>query len=133
MTTQRLEELRVELRAERISYGELVELQGLVGEIDPGDAELLEAAGVPESTVGRLVEPPPEDPLEQVIETCDELVADGIADVCSIKAGGHAKRPSHRGGDYDLAYAQGAKDAARKILAVLGRGSATSDGAQYDG
>jgi hypothetical protein len=45
---QRLEYLRGELRAARMSYGELVELQGLVPYIDPGDVELLEAAGVPE-------------------------------------------------------------------------------------
>jgi len=45
---ERLEELRVELRAERISFGELAELQGLAEHIDPGDVELLEAAGVPE-------------------------------------------------------------------------------------
>lgn len=44
----RLAELRTELRAERISYGELVELQGLADFIEPGDVELLEAAGVPE-------------------------------------------------------------------------------------
>lgn len=44
----RLEYLRGELRAERISYDELIELQGMVGEIDPSDVELLEAAGVPE-------------------------------------------------------------------------------------
>jgi hypothetical protein len=44
----RLEYLRGELRAERISYGELAELQGLAEHIDPGDVELLEAAGVPE-------------------------------------------------------------------------------------
>lgn len=44
----RLEELRIELRAERISYGELAELQGLAEHIDPSDVELLEAAGVPE-------------------------------------------------------------------------------------
>lgn len=44
----RLEYLRAELRAERISYGELAELQGLADKIDPGDVELLEAAGVPE-------------------------------------------------------------------------------------
>jgi len=42
----RLESLRRELRAERISYGELVELQSLVPHIEPGDLELLEAAGV---------------------------------------------------------------------------------------
>lgn len=45
---QRLEELRTELRAECISYGELAELQCLVDYIDPCDVELLEAAGVPE-------------------------------------------------------------------------------------
>ena len=44
----RLEELRTELRAERISYGELAELQSLAAYIEPGDVELLEAAGVPE-------------------------------------------------------------------------------------
>ncbi len=44
----RLEYLRQELRAERISYGELSELQSLVKYIDKGDVELLEAAGVPE-------------------------------------------------------------------------------------
>jgi len=44
----RLEYLRGELRAERISYGELAELQSLVEHIEPGDVELLEAAGVPE-------------------------------------------------------------------------------------
>lgn len=49
---ERLEYLRGELRAERISYGELVELQSLVAHIEPGDTELLEAAGVPEGTGG---------------------------------------------------------------------------------
>lgn len=44
----RLEHLRAELRAERISYGELTELQSLAEYIEPGDVELLEAAGVPE-------------------------------------------------------------------------------------
>lgn len=46
---QRLEYLRVELRAERISYEELHELQTLAKYIDPSDVELLEAAGVPEN------------------------------------------------------------------------------------
>lgn len=45
---KRLEYLRNELRNERISYGELAELQSLVDYIEPGDVELLEAAGVPE-------------------------------------------------------------------------------------
>ena len=47
---QRLEELRTELRAEGISYGELVELQSLVPFIEQGAKELLEAAGVPEQS-----------------------------------------------------------------------------------
>lgn len=45
---QRLEYLRQEWRAERISYAELAELQSLTEYIDPNDTELLEAAGVPE-------------------------------------------------------------------------------------
>jgi hypothetical protein len=44
----RLEYLRGEIRAERISTGELIELQALAGHIDAGDVELLEWAGVPE-------------------------------------------------------------------------------------
>ena len=44
----RLEYLRGELRSERISQDELLELQGLVKHIAPGDVELLEAAVVPE-------------------------------------------------------------------------------------
>lgn len=45
---ERLEYLRGELRAERISTGELVELQSLVPHIAADDVELLEAAGVKE-------------------------------------------------------------------------------------
>lgn len=44
----RLEYLRGELRLERISFGELHELQSLAPHIEKGDTELLEAAGVPE-------------------------------------------------------------------------------------
>ena len=44
----RLEYLRGELREERMSYGEIFELQDLVPYIAEGDVELLEAAGVPE-------------------------------------------------------------------------------------
>ena len=46
--TDRLEYLRGEIRAERISYGEIAELQSLAGHIDPSDVELLQWAGVPE-------------------------------------------------------------------------------------
>lgn len=44
----RLEELRQEIHAETISYGEIAELQSLAEHIPPGDVELLEWAGVPE-------------------------------------------------------------------------------------
>ena len=44
----RLEYLRGEINAERISYGEIAELQSLAEYIEPGDAQLLEWAGVPE-------------------------------------------------------------------------------------
>jgi len=46
---KRLEYLRQELEAERISYGELAELQSLADHIDKNDVQLLEAAGVPEN------------------------------------------------------------------------------------
>jgi hypothetical protein len=44
--TERLEYLRGEIRAERISWGEINELQGLADHIPAGDVELLEWAGV---------------------------------------------------------------------------------------
>jgi hypothetical protein len=44
----KLEYLRGEIRAERISTGEIVELQSLAEYIEPDDVELLEWAGVPE-------------------------------------------------------------------------------------
>jgi hypothetical protein len=45
---ERLEYLRGEIKAERISYGEIAELQSLAEYIEPGDVVLLEWAGVPE-------------------------------------------------------------------------------------
>ena len=50
LVKRRLEILRKELRGERISYGELLELQSLAEFIDPDDVELREAAGLPESS-----------------------------------------------------------------------------------
>lgn len=44
----RLEYLRRQIRAERISYSELADLQSLADEIEPGDVELAEWAGIPE-------------------------------------------------------------------------------------
>ena len=45
---QRLEALRVEIQAERMSYGELAELESLAPHIPADDVELLQWAGVPE-------------------------------------------------------------------------------------
>ena len=45
---ERLEYLRQEIEAERISYGEIAELEGLADHIDKGDVVLLEWAGVKE-------------------------------------------------------------------------------------
>lgn len=53
---RRLEYLRGEMRAERISYGELAELQKLARYIESGDTELLEWAGVPETHPGEVTE-----------------------------------------------------------------------------
>ena len=44
----RLEYLRGEIEAERISYGEIAELESLAAYIEPDDVQLLEWAGVPE-------------------------------------------------------------------------------------
>lgn len=44
----RLEYLRGELRAERISWGEIAELESLAPHIEPDDTELRQAAGLPE-------------------------------------------------------------------------------------
>ncbi len=63
IAAERLEYLRGELRAERISYGELIELQELAQYIEEGDVELLEAAGVPEfDSVEYAAD---EDPIEE--------------------------------------------------------------------
>lgn len=47
---ERLEYLRGEIVAERISYEEISELQSLAKHIDKGDVLLLQWAGVPEKT-----------------------------------------------------------------------------------
>lgn len=48
LASLRLEYLRGEIEAERISYGEIGELQSLTDYIDPDDVQLLQWAGVPE-------------------------------------------------------------------------------------
>lgn len=50
---RRLNSIRKSIRAERVSYGELAELQGLAVHIPTSDLELLEAAGVREENVER--------------------------------------------------------------------------------
>lgn len=50
---ERLEYLRSQIRAECISYSELADLYDLSDYIEPGDAELLEWAGVPEEQARR--------------------------------------------------------------------------------
>jgi hypothetical protein len=50
LNRHRLEYLRGQIEAEKISTYELVELQGLVEYIEPGDVQLLEWAGVPEDS-----------------------------------------------------------------------------------
>lgn len=45
---KRLEEIRTEIQNERISYGEIQELQNLAQYIDKDDVELLQWAGVEE-------------------------------------------------------------------------------------
>lgn len=67
----RLDQLRAELRAERISYGELAELQDLADFIDPSDTELLEAAGVPEIPT----EPGMNEKQHRIRSTTDEMLA----------------------------------------------------------
>ena len=52
----RLESLRKEIRAERISQGEICELEDLADHIDPFDVELLQWANVPEEEAMRRQE-----------------------------------------------------------------------------
>jgi hypothetical protein len=85
---ERLEYLRGEIMAERISAGEIVELQSLAEHIDDGDTLLLEWAGVPEephsagrnmNNVNREASPPTFEEraidLAQamIIKACNEL------------------------------------------------------------
>lgn len=75
----RLEYLRQQIEAESISYGEIAELQGLAGHIDPSDVVLLEWAGVC--------------PSEHVwipgcgVEECDTCWP--VCDVCNINKPEH--------------------------------------------
>lgn len=50
VAARRLKYLRAEIDAERISYSEIAELQGLADYIDDADVQLLEWANVPEGS-----------------------------------------------------------------------------------
>lgn len=98
---KRLEELRTELRAERISYGELHELQSLADHIPAGDVELLEAAGVPEfpdeeATVSTIPGAPKGTPT--VVYVVVEDLASGI----DLEVSVHATLDSAFNGDDHL-------------------------------
>lgn len=86
---KRLEHLRGELRAERISYGELAELQDLATYIEPGDVELLEPAGVPESLEERQF-----DPFKKwMVESNLKTIAEGVpmeTQVAILRGNGYA-------------------------------------------
>jgi hypothetical protein len=79
-TKNRLEELRTALREECISYGGLAELQSLAKFIEPGDLELLEAAGVYEEPAddafeldyGKLEDMSPEEYATYVAENSND-------------------------------------------------------------
>lgn len=73
-THKRLEELRTILRSESMSYDELHELQdfGERGLIDPGDVELLEAAGVPEQSEAEIRKPHVRPGLASMVEAKDK-------------------------------------------------------------
>ena len=51
---KRLKYLRREIKAERISCGEIAELQSLKKHIEPGDFLLAEWAGIPENIFRRI-------------------------------------------------------------------------------
>jgi hypothetical protein len=68
-----LEAIRASLRAENISYGELAELQALAPHIEPGDTELLEAAGVPEYPADQ----PSPTPVADALQLVNRVQAEG--------------------------------------------------------
>ena len=85
---KRLEELRIELRREMISYGELAELESLKHHIDKDDVELREAAGIPEFKRGGSVkERAAKKRLEELrIELRREMISYGeLAELESLK------------------------------------------------
>lgn len=65
--------------------------------------------------------------IRNAVETCELMIEESVAVVVAIAQGRSYPRPSHRGVEYDNAYAQGRKDACRVILLGLtGREHITS-------
>ncbi len=116
----RLEYLRGEIQAEKISQGEIAELQSLADHIKAGDVELLQWAGVPENrgranklkTFTVVLNHSQSSRAEVVIEArnmaaaeemAEEIRADEIDDwnpydgeveVCQVRVGGKKAKPS---------------------------------------
>lgn len=89
MSTQkikdRLEYLRGEIEAERISYSEIAELQSLKEHIEDGDVLLLEWAGVSEGEVERgtiqeILEEMSDDDLTQKREELIDFLETGMSE-----------------------------------------------------
>jgi hypothetical protein len=91
----RLEYLRGQLRAEYISMDELIELQELAEHIDPGDAELLEAAGVPERRLGRAPNDLEGMPVETAADYLTGLTQDGCTGYLTALSERHPGGESH--------------------------------------
>lgn len=70
----------------------------------------------------RLQTPADETPAERAIELCHAIIAEGVETRLAIAGvpGATRGRRSYLGDEYDEAYAQGRKDAARAILITLG-------------
>lgn len=73
--------------------------------------------------LGDLVVPEDEPVLDQVEASCLEMIEESVDDLVAGVTGGKRKRKSYRGDDYDDGYAQGCKDAARRVLIEIGRPS----------
>jgi hypothetical protein len=88
----RLEYLRGEIRGGRISYGEIVELQGLAEHIAPEDTDLLEWAGVPE------FDSEEETPMSKMIDYMGtyDIVPDETVDLRRREQVNHPSNTTHR-------------------------------------
>lgn len=68
----------------------------------------------------KLNEPKEITEKESAVETCELILEESIEDIFKIRHGNKCSKPSYRGEDYDLGYAQGRKDACRVVLLSFG-------------